>query len=283
MGELRQVMVMVASIVLDPRLQMREKLDEQTIQHYFEIISEHGWIFPPIKMVNGFVVDGWHRLEAARRAGLKEVPAIVEEVHNENPYMYALLKAVGANSDHGLPRTNADKRRAVLTFLQSFPEETSAREVARVTRTSHTFVQNIIKSMQVTSEAPSIEAAKNQPASLPKKEKVMPVDAKPTEYYEDDLGNEVPESLYPIWRCKARILEICERVRSSSIHKDLDDLKALGVMLDSPSMENVADNIKELIQDAAIQIHDLQPSIVNGDGWFSIQQAKKEFEDVEIG
>jgi len=139
--------------------------------------------------------------------------------------------------------------------------------------------ENAAQSGRRTVNAQDVRVAAEQTSipigatAAPKKEKVMPVDAKPTEYYEDDVGNEVPESLYPIWRCKARILEICERVRSSSIHKDLDDLKALGVIMNSPAMEEVARNIKDMVQEASKRIHDLQPSIVNGSYWYSIAES----------
>lgn len=56
----------------------------------------------------------------------------------------AILYAVGANATHGLPRSNADKRRAVETMLRD--EEWvvwSDREIARRTQTSAPFVAKV--------------------------------------------------------------------------------------------------------------------------------------------
>lgn len=61
-------MVSIASIVRGRRLQMRPSgLDEPTVDRYREAImeAEGRWPFPPCEMVNGFLVDGWHRVRAA--------------------------------------------------------------------------------------------------------------------------------------------------------------------------------------------------------------------------
>ncbi|QXD15805.1 hypothetical protein GQ464_002330 [Rhodocaloribacter litoris] len=53
----------------------------------------------------------------------------------------AILHSVGANAEHGLRRTGADKRRAVMTLLQDEEwRRWSDREIARRCRVSHPFV-----------------------------------------------------------------------------------------------------------------------------------------------
>lgn len=135
--------VSLASIIEDQRLQMRAGgLNEVRVAEYRELLSEAkgSWPFPPVKMVHGFLCDGWHRVEAARREGRKEVPAIVIRCNDiGDAFNEALRQAAGANADHGLPRTNADKRRAVTALLATLPALTD-RELGRLAKVSHTYV-----------------------------------------------------------------------------------------------------------------------------------------------
>lgn len=110
----------IASIQRDPRAQPRERLDENTVASYHVAMST-GAVFPPVVVCGEFLADGFHRLEAAVRAGLEEILAEVRE----GGLREAILFSVGANATHGLPRTQADKRRAVLALLRD--PEWSAR------------------------------------------------------------------------------------------------------------------------------------------------------------
>jgi len=94
--------------------------------------AEGGVRFPPVVLFTDgqeyWLADGWHRVLAARRAGLTEIAA---DVHTGTA-RDALLYSVSANSAHGLPRTNADKRRAVALLLaDSEWSQWSDREIAR--------------------------------------------------------------------------------------------------------------------------------------------------------
>ncbi|RMD90366.1 MAG: streptomycin biosynthesis regulator, partial [Alphaproteobacteria bacterium] len=69
-----------------------------------------------------------------------------------------ILHACGANSSHGLRRTNADKRRAVETLLRD--EEWSQwgdRKIARKCAVHHSFVAKIRRELTgaIASEAPN--------------------------------------------------------------------------------------------------------------------------------
>lgn len=66
----------------------------------------------------------------------------------------ALLYSVGVNATHGLRRTNADKRRAVLTLLQdddwaTYPD----REIARLCGVGHPFVAKIRSEVHLESDS----------------------------------------------------------------------------------------------------------------------------------
>jgi hypothetical protein len=72
--------------------------------------------------------DGFHRVLAARKAGLTEIAAEVRQGAQRD----AVLFGICANSAHGLPRSNADKRHAVALLLAD-PEwrQWSDREIGR--------------------------------------------------------------------------------------------------------------------------------------------------------
>ncbi|MBK9166258.1 MAG: ParB-like nuclease domain-containing protein [Bryobacterales bacterium] len=106
---------------------------------------ERGATLPPLDVFDTgdgdlILVDGFHRLAALRRAGAVEVDVRVHrgDVHEARWY------ACGANQAHGLRRTNADKRRAVVMAL-ALPqaEGLSDREIARHCGVSHQHVSNI--------------------------------------------------------------------------------------------------------------------------------------------
>lgn len=106
----------VAKVRTDGGTQARVRLDEDTVCSYVEALGR-GAKFPPIIVFREasahWCADGFHRLEATRRAGHKSIACEVRRGTRRD----AILFAVGANDAHGLRRTNADKRRAVATLL----------------------------------------------------------------------------------------------------------------------------------------------------------------------
>lgn len=97
-------------------------VNQATAAEYSEAMKA-GALFPPVVVfVDGkgiyWLADGFHRCAAAELAGSTEIAADVREGFRKD----ALLHAASANSSHGLRRTNADKRRAVLLVLGNFPK-----------------------------------------------------------------------------------------------------------------------------------------------------------------
>ncbi len=64
-------------------------------------------------MFGNFVADGFHRHLAHQRAGRKTISTITHAGGERE----AILHSCKANAAHGLRRTNADNRRAVLKLL----------------------------------------------------------------------------------------------------------------------------------------------------------------------
>lgn len=146
--------VSLASIVIDERFQTRAAMDQGAIEDYVDAIRVAGrWPFPPIRIVSQFLVDGFHRVKAAKRVAadsetaaelrksLQSVPCerVTVDLTSDDVPDLALQHALAANHAHGLRPSNADKRRAVELALDRWPDR-SDREIAKLTGTSHPFV-----------------------------------------------------------------------------------------------------------------------------------------------
>lgn len=84
--------------------------------------------------------DSPSRISAARKAGLDSINA---EVH-QGTRRDAILYSVGANADHGLRRTNADKRRAVMALLNDDEwSQWSNVQIAKQCAVSDEFVRKL--------------------------------------------------------------------------------------------------------------------------------------------
>lgn len=87
-----------------------------------------------------WLADGFHRAAASEGCQRTEIQADVRPGSRRD----ACLAAAGANATHGLRRSNADKRRAVVLLLQDEEwSQWSDREIARRCGVSHTFVSNL--------------------------------------------------------------------------------------------------------------------------------------------
>ena len=106
----------VSLLRTDGGTQTRERIDPDTVDAYASEMSE-GAEFPPVvAFYDGesyWLADGFHRVAAARKAGIAKLAVDVR--HGDR--RAATLFSVGANSAHGLPRKNGDKRRAVMVLL----------------------------------------------------------------------------------------------------------------------------------------------------------------------
>ena len=109
--------IAIASIQRDKLTQQRTSLNHEIVIEYAEAMK-NGAKFPPIKvMFDGskyHLYDGFHTTEAYFSNGETRIEAEITEGTQRD----AILASVGANYDHGLRRSNADKRKAVMTLLE---------------------------------------------------------------------------------------------------------------------------------------------------------------------
>ncbi len=133
----------IAAITADPECQLRAACSSVTVQEYSDALAA-GATFPPVIVFSDgdsyWLGDGFHRFEAHQSAGLTEIDAEIRDGDQRD----AKLFAAGANADHGLRRTQADKRSAILVLLTD-PEWRgwSDKEIARRTATSDKTVAKV--------------------------------------------------------------------------------------------------------------------------------------------
>jgi hypothetical protein len=106
--------VTVDDLVLDPNLNLRDRLDDFTVERYAEAWDR----MPPVTVfaVDGrwLLADGFHRHAAAVKLGRRTMPAEIRS----GTFADALDFVAGVNLFHGLPLTRAERRRAVEVKLR---------------------------------------------------------------------------------------------------------------------------------------------------------------------
>lgn len=113
---LKPVKLQLAALALDSKTQQRKHTSDDAVKEYVDAIK-NGVTLPPIDVffdgVMYYIGDGWHRVLAYKDAGHSCIFAIV----HDGGLRQAIYHACGANKEHGLKRTNADKKQAVMTLL----------------------------------------------------------------------------------------------------------------------------------------------------------------------
>lgn len=139
----------IADIKLNKQTQSRVSINQDTVLEYADEMLA-GTKFPPITVyfdgLDNYLVDGYHRYYAYKKAGIDDVEAKIEKGSLRD----AILFAVGANSNHGLRRTSEDKRKAVMTMLDDLEwSEWSDVLIAKKCNVSSMTVGRIRKSLNL--------------------------------------------------------------------------------------------------------------------------------------
>lgn len=140
----------IAQVRRDGGTQPRATIDPAAVAAYAEDMRDGRWHWDrdlPVVFYDGstyWLADGFHRFASAETAGMNAVPCDVRQGDRRA----AVLHSVGANANHGLRRTNEDKRRAVATLLSDAEwSQWSDREIARRCAVSHELVNGLRPSL----------------------------------------------------------------------------------------------------------------------------------------
>lgn len=154
-------------LVLDPNLNLRDRLDQDTVERYMEAWDR----LPPVTVfeVDGqfLLADGFHRHAAAVTLNRRTIPAEVRVGTREE----ALDFVSGANLHHGLPLTRAERRRAIELKLR-LHHERSDRHLAEELYVGRELIAKIrrqlVESGQIPAGAVRIGADGKSYPALPK-------------------------------------------------------------------------------------------------------------------
>lgn len=164
---------------LDGGTQPRTNINQEVVGEYAEVL-ESGKELPAIKVYNdgiyNWVADGFHRFFAHKKVNRLEIECEVVT----GTLRDAVLYSVGANDDHGLRRSNEDKRKAVMTLLDDLEwSDWSDGEIARRCNVSTMTVGRIKKSLnKTTTEKTFVSKGKQR---VMKTEKIGKIATKPVE------------------------------------------------------------------------------------------------------
>ena len=127
--------------------QPRMRIDLEVVADYADLLKA-GKDLPPIIVFGDVVADGFHRYLAHQSADRKTIRTVTQQGAERE----AILYSCGANATHGLRRTSADKRKAVLKVL-SDPEwgQWSSRRIAERCGVDHSTVDTLRNTLSAKS------------------------------------------------------------------------------------------------------------------------------------
>ena len=138
-------------LVLDPNLNLRDRLDDFTVERYADSWER----LPPITVfeVDGrlLLADGFHRHAAAVMLGKRTISAEIRE----GTFTDALDFVSSVNLFHGLPLTRAERRRAVEVKLK-LHHDWSDRRMAEELAVSRELVAKIRRQLIESRQIPNL-------------------------------------------------------------------------------------------------------------------------------
>ena len=179
----------IADLVLGPSLRERG-IDPAHVAALAEVAES----WPPI-VVNSAdrgVIDGQHRVAAAKQLGLRDVRVTWFDGSHEQSY----LEFVRSNVKHGLPLTLAERRRAARHFVCSCPD-LSDRGIAAVCGLSPRTVARLREEASV--DKLRTHASRHDQRRVGRDGRVRPIDPKATRgRIAEELGRQPDASLRTI-------------------------------------------------------------------------------------
>jgi hypothetical protein len=143
--------VLLDDLVLDPNLNLRDRLDDFTVERYADSWER----LPPIVAFEVedrlLVADGFHRHAAAIMLGKRKIPTEVRQ----GTFTDALDFVASVNLFHGLPLTRAERRRAVEVKLKLHPDW-SDRRMAQELSVSRELVVKIRDKLIAAHQIPNL-------------------------------------------------------------------------------------------------------------------------------
>lgn len=151
------MLIELSKITAHQSAQPRSTIEVDRVSEYTDDM-DRGDKFPPLVVFHDgrrhWLADGFHRFYAATNVGVRQIECQVQQGGLRD----AVLYSCGANSSHGMRRTNEDKRRAVTRLLEDEEwSKWSNNEIARRCAVDDKLVALVRKELDLTSEIRSEE------------------------------------------------------------------------------------------------------------------------------
>jgi hypothetical protein len=131
--------VKISDLKVDKNLFIRSGLSEDAVQRYMELYQSGREKALKIQKGTNIVVDGWHRLEAARRLDLKDV--LVEVVDVEDRELRAL--AYKCNRAHGVPLSREERNKLIVDLY--YKDNKTPVQIEKLVGLSERWIREIIR------------------------------------------------------------------------------------------------------------------------------------------
>lgn len=295
-GKLQKVDV--AAIVQDDAIQMRQSINQEVVDEYAETFQS----LPPVTVVydgvSFWLTDGFHRFRAALKLGKDRVLCEVIDGTRRD----AIFMACGANIRHGLRRTNADKKRAVLTLLEDEEwSKMSNRKIAECAGASSRFVDKIRNELEQANESSDLKVdggvIEDDDNGGDVAEPSIDTDDKWEDVEcEEDVEGEDNVEIEPLiddkrpWKKNVQSVDMFRR-RVLELIRDIDELER------DPGKERIYDNRKLLVRDLTTiknniagcipahecpycMGHDSECNACRGRGWLASHEYNQVPEDI---
>lgn len=199
-----------------PHVRAKEP-DPEIVQQYAQAYLEKKELPPVVLFYDRtnkryLIADGRHRCAARVLLNRREIMAEVQDGDINDALRYALT----ANTTHGVPRSNADKRQCIIQAIKQWPDitDTQISKMAEVDNKTVTPIrQEMEKKKQVavvpvrtTKDGRQVtpQAARNS-QSLPPAEEGKVKDA---------LGIEIPKKVLQYWERTPEIVDLVDGISS---------------------------------------------------------------------
>lgn len=132
----------LSEIIVDNTIYPRAAFDPETVSRYRETLEAGATLPPLVVMPDGRLLDGRHRYEAYKQAGVEEVEVIVEETDDPD------FRSVELNLRHGRPLTREELQQAARRWYGT----RAVIEIAAILGVTRQTVQNWVSDLAAERE-----------------------------------------------------------------------------------------------------------------------------------
>jgi len=128
----KSTLIKLTEIIIDNTIYPRAAFDPNTVDRYREALEAGETLPPLVVMSDGRLLDGLHRYEAHKQAGVKEVVVIIEDPEDPD------ARAIELNLRHGKPLTREELKEAARRWYG----KKQVTEIAKTLGVTRQTVQN---------------------------------------------------------------------------------------------------------------------------------------------